>query len=70
MTVELKSKYFCEDGTWFETRKEAEDYEERQVPIDWVGGHSEVIDRLLERFTIKERYNWKPPEEPKDETPD
>jgi len=70
-----KSVYFAPDGTWFEDREECQEYEDKQALINWIidtssGGLDRkdvewIASKLLERYNIEQKWNWKKPEEPK-----
>jgi hypothetical protein len=64
--IKLESVYFTDDGQFFKTRNEAE----RHDLICKIEGHileckfetnKEMIDMLLNRFRIEERYDYVAP---------
>jgi len=71
MAVELRSVYFTGDGTWFTDRKSAELYEKRCEAIEYLTANGigssacligEVVDALVDRYELNQRWDWKEPD--------
>ena len=68
-----KGVYFCESDhdRWFETREEADQFDNVAEINAWVAAEfhtdfpliSSVVDRIMERYEITQRWDWKEPAE-------
>ena len=71
--AKFKSVYFCESdpSKWFEKREDAERFDKINEVVLWLAGPrdegivmaiADLVARLMERYEITQRWDWKAPE--------